>query len=42
MMPKDDWELYAAHSDGTGEQRLTREIQHDLLPRSSAPTACSA
>jgi Tol biopolymer transport system component len=33
LMPKDDWELYAAHSDGTGEQRLTREIQHDFSPR---------
>src|SRR5688572_22537774 len=32
-MPKDDWELYAARSDGTGEQRLTREIQHDFSPR---------
>ncbi len=33
LMPKDDWELYAARSDGTGEQRLTREIQHDFCPR---------
>ncbi len=28
-----DWELYVAPSDGTGERRLTREIQHDLSPR---------
>jgi Tol biopolymer transport system component len=33
LMPKDDWELYAITSDGTHEQRLTREIQHDLSPR---------
>ncbi len=33
MMPRDDWELYVAGSDGKGESRLTRHIQHDLLPR---------
>ena len=33
MMAAQDWELYVARSDGTGEQRLTREIQHDLSPR---------
>jgi Tol biopolymer transport system component len=33
MMTSEDWELYVARSDGTGEQRLTREIQHDFLPR---------
>jgi hypothetical protein len=33
MMVDQDWELYVAPSDGTGERRLTREIQHDLSPR---------
>jgi Tol biopolymer transport system component len=33
MMPADDWEIYTANSDGSGERRLTREIQHDLLPQ---------
>ena len=32
MMPKDDWEIYVINSDGSGETRVTREIQHDLLP----------
>jgi len=32
MMPKDDWEIYVIDSDGSGEARVTREIQHDLLP----------
>jgi hypothetical protein len=33
MMPREDWELYVVGSDGQNERRLTREIQHDLLPR---------
>ncbi len=33
MMAREDWELYTINTDGTGERRLTREIQHDLLPR---------
>lgn len=33
MMNREDWEIYTIGADGTGEQRLTREIQHDLLPR---------
>ena len=33
MMPRDDWEIYVANRDGSSEQRLTREIQHDLLPQ---------
>ena len=33
MMPRDDWEIYTSSRDGTGERRLTREIQHDLLPQ---------
>lgn len=33
LMLRDDWELYVINRDGTGERRVTREIQHDLLPR---------
>ena len=33
MMPREDWELFVIERDGTGERRVTREIQHDLLPR---------
>jgi hypothetical protein len=33
MMPREDWELYVMNADGSGELRLTREIQHDLLPQ---------
>jgi hypothetical protein len=32
MMSKDDWEIYAINRDGTGQTRVTREIQHDVLP----------
>ena len=32
-MAKDDWELFVAARDGKGETRLTREIQHDVLPQ---------
>jgi Tol biopolymer transport system component len=32
MMPKDDWEIFTMNRDGTGEARLTREIQHDVAP----------
>jgi Tol biopolymer transport system component len=33
MMPKEDWEIHIIERDGKNESRLTREIQHDLLPR---------
>jgi hypothetical protein len=33
QMPREDWELFVVGSDGAGERRLTREIQHDVLPR---------
>ena len=33
MMTSDDWEVFTVKADGSGEQRLTREIQHDVLPR---------
>jgi hypothetical protein len=32
MMNKDDWEIYTINRDGTGQTRVTREIQHDVLP----------
>ncbi len=32
MMAKDDWEIYTIGRDGGGETRVTREIQHDVLP----------
>ena len=32
LMPKDDWEIYVVNRDGSGEARVTREIQHDILP----------
>ena len=33
MMPRDDWEIFTAGRDGAGETRVTRDIQHDLLPQ---------
>jgi hypothetical protein len=33
MMGRDDWEIYVVKRDGSGETRVTREIQHDLLPQ---------
>ena len=33
MMPKEDWEIFVVNRDGSVETRLTREIQHDILPR---------
>jgi hypothetical protein len=33
MMTNDDWEIYTSARDGGGERRVTREIQHDLLPQ---------
>ncbi len=32
-MPREDWELYTASRDGGEPTRVTREIQHDLLPQ---------
>jgi hypothetical protein len=32
MMPVDDWEIFVVNRDGSGESRLTREIQHDVAP----------
>lgn len=30
---RDDWEIYVTGANGQGETRVTREIQHDRLPR---------
>jgi hypothetical protein len=37
QMVQDDWEIVVADRDGGHEQRITREIQHDLLPRFLGP-----
>jgi len=36
-MLQDDWEIFVADRDGGRDERVTREIQHDLLPRFLAP-----
>jgi hypothetical protein len=36
-MPREDWEIYVVARDGSGERRVTREIQHDLLPKFLGP-----
>jgi Tol biopolymer transport system component len=33
MMTRDDWEIFTAQRDGSNEVRLTRDNQHDVLPR---------
>jgi hypothetical protein len=38
-MVRDDWEIFVAARDGSGEQQLTRDIQHDVLPRFVGPGA---
>lgn len=37
-MSRADWELYLIGRDGKNETRLTREIQHDILPRFISPS----
>ena len=32
-MPREDWEVYTVNTSDSSEVRITREIQHDLLPR---------
>jgi Tol biopolymer transport system component len=32
-MLRDDWEIFYINTDGKNELRVTREIQHDVLPR---------
>jgi Tol biopolymer transport system component len=31
--PRDDWELFVVNADGTGERRLTHDVQDDLFPQ---------
>ncbi|MGD8278114.1 MAG: M28 family peptidase [Gemmatimonadota bacterium] len=33
MMPREDWDIYVMGVDGSNEFRVTRDIQHDVLPR---------
>lgn len=33
VMLRDDWDLFVIGRDGQGDRRLSREIQHDVLPR---------
>ncbi|MEO6239540.1 MAG: M20/M25/M40 family metallo-hydrolase [Vicinamibacterales bacterium] len=33
VMPSDDWEIHLVGRDGKDETRVTREIQHDVLPQ---------
>jgi len=37
QMLQDDWEIFVADRDGGRNERVTREIQHDVLPRFLAP-----
>lgn len=32
-MQGDDWEIFISNVDGSSERRITREIQHDVLPQ---------
>jgi hypothetical protein len=33
LMTRDDWDIYVADRDGRNDTRLTRDVQHDLLPQ---------
>jgi hypothetical protein len=33
LMARDDWEIHVSGRDGSNESRLTRDNQHDVLPR---------
>ena len=33
LMTRDDWEIVTANRDGANETRITRDIQHDVLPK---------
>ena len=37
MTPRDDSEIYVIGGDGRNERRVTREIQHDVLPQFLGP-----
>ncbi|MEO8681564.1 MAG: M28 family peptidase, partial [Vicinamibacterales bacterium] len=32
-MTRDDWEVFLVNRDGTGERRLTKDVQHDVVPK---------
>jgi len=36
-MLRDDWEIFLAAADGSGEMRVTHDIQHDLFPQFVTP-----
>ncbi|HSA57937.1 MAG TPA: M20/M25/M40 family metallo-hydrolase [Gemmatimonadaceae bacterium] len=42
FMPREDREIFLIDADGRNERRLTREIQHDLMPRWVGPTTILA
>jgi hypothetical protein len=33
IQPREDWEIFVIGSNGQGDTRVTREIQHDRMPR---------
>jgi len=33
MMTRDDWDIFVVNRDGSSETRVTRDIQHDVLPQ---------
>jgi hypothetical protein len=33
LMTRDDWEVMVANRDGSGERRVTKDVQHDVVPR---------
>jgi Tol biopolymer transport system component len=37
VMARDDWEIHVASREGDNEERLTRDNQHDVMPRFIAP-----
>ena len=41
MMTRDDWEIVVVNRDGSGETRVTRDIQHDLLPQFLSETSAA-
>ena len=37
MMPRDDWEIFSTSRQAPADTRITREVQHDVLPRFLTP-----
>jgi hypothetical protein len=33
VMMRDDWEVHVVNRDGSGDRRLTKDVQHDVTPR---------